>query len=254
VISNGVLVAGVMSVVSALSGLVVLGSRSRRRVSSSHGTARWESGQALRAAEGLLIGRRVSGADLLRFDGDGHLLTLAPTRSGKGVSAVIPNLLDYMGSAFVVDVKPENAAVTARRRREMGQDVRILDPFEAVGGWDGFNPLDLIDIDSPDAIDDARMIADMMVTVEGEGAENVHWNETARAFLAGLALHIKASAASEDQNLLHLRKLATLRRGTPRAAGPFEELLMQMLDSRAVDGLVARAAAMLLQKPSTGAT
>jgi type IV secretion system protein VirD4 len=229
--------------------LFVAGSRSRRKVSSSHGTARWESGQALRADDGLLIGRRVPSSHLLRFGGEGHLLTLAPTRSGKGVSAVIPNLLDYMGSAFVVDVKPENAAVTARRRRELGQDVRILDPFEAVGGWDGFNPLDLIDIQGPDAIDDARMIADMMVTVEGEGAENVHWNETARAFLAGLALHIKASASREDQNLLHLRRLATLRRGTPRATGPFEELLMQMLDSHAVDGLVARAAAVLLQKP-----
>jgi type IV secretion system protein VirD4 len=249
VISRGMLVAGVAAVASAMGILLVSNSRPRRKASSSHGTARWEDGQALRNDDGLLIGRHLSGRELHRFNGEGHLLTLAPTRTGKGVSAVIPNLLDYLGSVFVLDVKPENAAVTARRRRELGQDVRILDPFAAVGGWDGFNPLDLIDIESPDAIDDARMIADMMVTVEGEGAENVHWNETARAFLAGLALHIKSSAPKEDQHLLRLRKLATLRRGTPRAAGPFEELLTQMLDSRAVDGLVARAAAVLLQKP-----
>jgi type IV secretion system protein VirD4 len=49
--------------------------------------------------------------------------------------------LDYPGSVLVVDVKPENAAVTARRRRELGQDVRILDPFEVAGGWDGFTGL-----------------------------------------------------------------------------------------------------------------
>jgi type IV secretion system protein VirD4 len=247
-ISEGTLIAGLATLASALALLTVIGSTRRRAVSASHGTARWEAGEALRSEEGFLIGRRLSGGDLLRFDGEGHLLTLAPTRSGKGVSAVIPNLLDYVGSIFVIDVKPENAAVAARRRREMGQDVRILDPFGAVGGWDSFNPLDLIDVTSPDAIDDARMIADMMVATD-EGAENVHWNETARAFLAGLALHVKVKAVPEDQHLLFVRKLATLRRGTPRAGGPFEELLADMLDSRAVDGLIARSAAVLLQKP-----
>lgn len=246
--SQGLLVSGVTALLGTLGALFLTGSRSRRKVSSSHGTARWGGGDALLQEHGLLVGRRLAEDDLLRFEGEGHLLTLAPTRSGKGVSAVIPNLLDYMGSVFVVDVKPENAAVAARRRREMGQDVRILDPFAVVGGWDAFNPLDLIDISSPDAIDDARMIADMMVAVD-EGAENVHWNETARAFLAGLALHVKVNAPPEDQHLLCVRKLATLRRGTPRSPGAFEELLGHMLDSRAVDGLIARSAAVLLQKP-----
>lgn len=246
-VSHGIVATALTTIVMSFAALFVAGSTPRRKVSSSHGTARWGSGEALRE-QGLLIGRRIDGDDLLRFDGEGHLLTLAPTRSGKGVSVVIPNLLDYLGSAFVVDVKPENAAVTARRRREMGHDVRILDPFGVVGGWDAFNPLDLIDVHSPDAIDDARMIADMMVAVD-EGAENVHWNETARAFLAGLALHVKVNAVAEDQHLLCLRRLATLRRGTPRSGGPFEELLADMLDSRAVDGLIARSASVLLQKP-----
>ena len=34
-----------------------------------------------------------------RFRQDGHLLTCAPTGAGKGISAVIPNLLEYPGSA-----------------------------------------------------------------------------------------------------------------------------------------------------------
>ena len=42
------------------------------------------------------------------------IVTVAPTGSGKGIGAVIPNLLDYPGSALVLDVKGENAAVTAR--------------------------------------------------------------------------------------------------------------------------------------------
>lgn len=53
----------------------------------------------------------VSGAALACSAGAVALL-----RSGKGVSAAIPNLLDYPGSVLVVDVKPENAAVTNMTR------------------------------------------------------------------------------------------------------------------------------------------
>jgi type IV secretion system protein VirD4 len=249
ILSDAVLMAAGVTIATTLGGLLALGSGPRRVASASHGTARWGDGAALRREEGLLLGRHISQGGLLRFGGEGHLLTLAPTRSGKGVSAVIPNLLDHLGSVLVTDVKPELAAVAARRRREMGQEVRILDPYGAVGGWDGFNPLDLIDIDSPDAIDDARMLMDMMIDAAAEHGENVHWNETAREFGAGLLLHIRASASPEDRHLLHFRKLATLRRGTPRAPGPVDELLARMQDSRAAEGLVSRAAAVLHQKP-----
>ena len=52
----------------------------------------------------------------LHYTGDRHLLTVAPTRAGKGVAAIIPNLLTYPGSALVIDPKGENAMVTALRR------------------------------------------------------------------------------------------------------------------------------------------
>jgi type IV secretion system protein VirD4 len=44
----------------------------------------------------------------------GHILTCAPTGAGKGIGAVIPNLLTYPGSAFVLDLKGENFAVHSR--------------------------------------------------------------------------------------------------------------------------------------------
>ena len=65
------------------------------------------------------------GADR-RFRQDGHLLTCAPTGAGKGISGVIPNLLEYPGSAFVLDFKGETYAVTARTRRSMGHDVILI--------------------------------------------------------------------------------------------------------------------------------
>jgi type IV secretion system protein VirD4 len=68
-----------------------------------------------------------------RFRQGGHILTCAPTGAGKGIGAVIPNRLDYPGSAFVLDFKGENYAVTARACREAGQDVFLIDPFGITG-------------------------------------------------------------------------------------------------------------------------
>ncbi|RCX07126.1 type IV secretory system conjugative DNA transfer family protein, partial [Extensimonas vulgaris] len=97
----------------------------------THGSARWGTVAEIRQAghlvapgkpAGFALGR-VAGAPAgldQRFRFTGHVVTVAPTGSGKGIGAVIPNLLDYPGSALVLDVKGENAAVTARARRELG--------------------------------------------------------------------------------------------------------------------------------------
>ena len=39
-------------------------------------------------------------------------MTIAPTRTGKGVGTIIPNLLTAERSVLVIDPKGENAAVT----------------------------------------------------------------------------------------------------------------------------------------------
>src|SRR5205823_9324867 len=131
--------------------------RSRRMPTPtiSHGSARWGSPGIFAGETGLLLGR--SNDTLLRLPGEGHVLTVAPTRSGKGVSCVIPNLLDHPGSVLVTDPKGENYAVTARWRGAQGHAVHALDPFDVVGGTASYNPMDLIDSASTDVADDARL-------------------------------------------------------------------------------------------------
>src|SRR5437763_1904767 len=80
--------------------------------------------------------RRADAGKPLTYGGDGHLLTVAPTGAGKGVGAIIPALLSYPGSIIVTDIKGENYQVTARRRREMGHQVVVLDPFSLVTSRD----------------------------------------------------------------------------------------------------------------------
>ena len=61
----------------------------------------------------------------------GHILTVAPTRSGKGVGLVIPNLLNYDQNVIVIDPKGENYSITkAYRTGEMEQEFWCFDPFK----------------------------------------------------------------------------------------------------------------------------
>jgi len=231
--------------------LATLGVRRRgrsRSTSIAHGSAGWGDGADLHAQDGFALGRDASGR-ILRYGGDGHLITIAPTRSGKGVSCVIPNLLSYPGSALVTDVKSgELYAVTARHRETLTPALYALDPFGTVrlqrpDHRGAFNPLDLIDPAADDAIDDARLLAEMLVVPDGKPSESSFWVEEARGLLTGLILHVASEPHRDNRTLLEVRRLLTL---PPQG---FADLLKGML-ARPFDvhGLVARSAARLLQK------
>ena len=183
----------------------------------------------------LLIGRSFRTGKLLRYDGPAHLLTMAPTRSGKGVGTIIPNLLTIDRSVICIDPKGENARVTARTRATKGK-VWCLDPFGVSGQPAArYNPLDRLDSESLDLAEDAMTLADALVhDSAGQGGE-AHWNEEAKALIAGLILY---AVVHEDRE--H-RTLATVRDYLTLAPKDFANLLALMQDSRGAGGLIARA-------------
>ena len=198
------------AVAASLAVMTLWRRRRRSRPADSHGSAHWGDGANLRGEQGLLLGRERQ--RLLRFSGEGHVLTVAPTRAGKGVSAVIPNLLDYPGSVLVTDPKGENYAVTATWREALGHTVHAFDPFGVVQGEAAYNPLDLIDAASAEAVDDARLLADMLVLPGAREGEQAFWNEEARGVLTGLILHVAANAPAEMRTLPHVRELLKIGR------------------------------------------
>jgi type IV secretion system protein VirD4 len=221
----------------------------QRRPSGAFGTARWGDGARLAgAAEGVELGRRLEDGAPLRYNGDGHLITVVPTGGGKGVSAVIPALLHYPGSVLVPDVKPELYAITARRRREMGQKVVCIDAWSEVGGTDAINPMDFIDGESLDALDDAEMVADMCVAAAEQHSKEKHWTEESLALITGIVLHVKTTAPPELQNLPYVRKLLMLPRGTPEEPGAFDQLVDEMMRNPLIHNLISQRAAALTQK------
>ncbi|WP_426026157.1 type IV secretory system conjugative DNA transfer family protein [Brevundimonas sp. TSRC1-1] len=212
-----------------------------------HGSARWASERevwvSLGGGEGLIVGRenRRNG-QLLRYDGEQHLITIAPTRSGKGVGAIIPNLLTTNRSVLCIDPKGENARITLPARLRFGL-VEVLDPFGASGiPSSSFNPLDGLDPDSLELAEDAALLADALVYDPPGQTGEAHWNEEAKALIAGVILHVVCSEHPSARNLVTVRDRLTC---APEA---FDDMLSVMQKSRHAGGLVARAANRHLSK------
>ena len=99
---------------------------------------------------GFRNGKRIGWKD------DRHVVTVAGSRAGKGVSLMIPNLLLYEGSAPAFDPKGELARITGRARIKQGPRVHVLDPFgeNGVHPSSSFNPLAELDPNAETVIDD----------------------------------------------------------------------------------------------------
>lgn len=214
--------------------------------SDTHGSARFaarkEVAPLAKAKTGLLLGRDPDTGALLRYDGPSHLLTMAPTRAGKGVGAIIPNLLAADRSIICVDPKGENARVAGRARDRFGS-VHVLDPFGVTGlPSAAFNPLADLDPDGLDIAEDAAALADALVfDAPGEAGE-AHWNEEAKALLTGVILLAVAHEPPARRSLATVRELLT------SAPDVFLTTLGTMQQSEAAGGLIARAANRHLSK------
>ena len=211
----------------------------------SHGSARFANRKELKKfqrEDGLLIGRNPHTGRLLRYDGPAHLITLAPTRAGKGVGTVIPNLLAAERSVLVIDPKGENARIAGEARRRFGT-VHVLDPFEVSGmPSTAYNPLDRLTPDSLDLGEDAASLTEALVMDPPGQVTEAHWNEEAKAILGGL---IMFCVCHEDRDR---RSLATVREYLTLPPEKLRALLELMQDSDEAGGLIARAANRFLGK------
>ena len=197
------------------------------------------------------------------IDDDRHAMMVAGSRAGKGQCVIIPTLLEYVGSALVIDPKAELASITARRRGQggtrrdgteiegLGQEVAVLDPFGIGASWLGpyqasFNPMLRLEADSRTMIEDASAIADSLI-VRGDG-KDPHWDESALNFVQGIIVHVAThDGYEENRNLVTVHGL--LARALEVAGEETEPALFeQMLDNEAGDGFVQNSAANFYDK------
>ncbi|AJE23499.1 MULTISPECIES: type IV secretory system conjugative DNA transfer family protein [Azotobacter] len=268
--SIGVLATGV-----GLLGLVVtkmISANSSKANEYLHGSARWAGKKDIQAAgllarprrflevltgksapshSGVYVGAWVDNKGVqhyLRHNGPEHVLTYAPTRSGKGVGLVVPTLLSWSDSTVITDLKGELWALTAGWRQKHARNkVLRFDPASSNGGvrW---NPLDEIRIGTENEVGDVQNLATLIVDPDGKGLDS-HWQKTSQALLVGLIMHVLYKSKNEGTP-------ATLPEVDRNLADPdrdIGDLWMEMVTYSHVNGrnhpLVGSAARDMMDRP-----
>jgi type IV secretion system protein VirD4 len=170
------------------------------RRSTLHGDARFgtlpEARRAgLAARSGIILGR-LNGQTLISND-PGHVLIVGPTRTGKGVSFVIPNGLAWPGSMVTLDIKSENLKSFGAARAAKGDSVFVFAPGSASSHR--YNPLDYVR-PGPEMATDCANIASFLVAA---GSVENEWTLAARKTVAALLGYVMTS--------IHLEKARHIR-------------------------------------------
>ncbi len=232
---------GLLAVVVAIT-MSVWRSRQARKV-TTYGSARWADAADIRKAgliqpAGVFLGQHDD--HYLRHEGPEHVLTFAPTRSGKGVGLVVPTLLSWPASAVIHDIKGENWQITAGWRSRFSHCL-LFNPTDASSA--AYNPLLEVRRGAHE-VRDVQNIADILVDPEGALEKRNHWEKTSHALLVGAILHVLY--AGEDKTLRGVANFLS------DPASPFELTLHRMMTTKhlgdAQHPVVASAAREVLNK------
>ncbi|MDG2957053.1 type IV secretory system conjugative DNA transfer family protein [Bisgaard Taxon 10/6] len=197
----GACIAGVLIAIFPLlfAGLLLLGLKPKEEI---HGSARFATDQEV-AKSGLLSTAKKRAKNkypsvligkykgkFMHYSGQRFVYLAAPTRSGKGVGIVIPNLLTYEDSVVVVDIKFENFEYSAGFREQQGQEVFLFSPdgYEKDGKLftHRYNPLHYVRRDPRYRDGDIRRIfASIFPSKQGDP-----WNDLAANFACGMTAYL----------------------------------------------------------------
>lgn len=168
---------------------------------SLHGTARWANLKDIKhtglmeppkGKNAVVVGgfKHKNSIRYLYHQGPEHILGFAPSRSGKGVSLMLPTLFTWLDSVVILDIKGEGWALTSGWRKIYAKNkVLKFDPTDSSGTGARFNPLEEIRINTGHDVADSQIIANMIVDPDGHGLID-HWQKTSYALLTGVILHL----------------------------------------------------------------
>ena len=158
---------------------------------------------------------------------------LAPTGTGKGVSFVIPNLLNWKNSAIVHDIKLENYELTSGyRKNELKQKIFVWNPMAKDGLTNCYNPLDWISKDKDVMVGDIQIILKFLLP-----EDDCLQSET-RVFLTGIILYL----ITETKNATFSKILRILRENN------LSDKLKDMLNSSKLHTVARINISLFLQK------
>ncbi|NDJ28063.1 sodium:calcium antiporter [Campylobacter sp. MIT 12-8780] len=147
---------------------------------------------------GIIIGKY--GKKFLQFGGQQFVALGAPTRSGKGVGIVIPNLLHWQESAVVQDIKQECFDYTSKYRAEkLGNKVFLFNPFST--RTHRYNPFTYIDMADSENADSQLMDLANIIYPLGNDDTSKFFSQQAQNLFIGLCYLYKDLTMSEKGEL-----------------------------------------------------
>lgn len=164
---------------------------------------------------------------VIRFDMNVCAMLLAGTRLGKGVSTVVPTLLDFKYSVITIDPKGENYTITAGYRMLFNYVYK----FSPVS-YDTlcFNCLE--EMDENNVFRDANTIAQILTDpTNPESNADPHWTDTARTLLTAAILHCKCSDY-EDKSIPGVYKFLASGNDPNDKGDAKRNILKKMINSR----------------------
>lgn len=178
------------------------------------------------------------------LNSDSMMLTVAAMGGGKSLYAAWNTLLLWRGGAFVLDPKGEHAQRTGLHR-PTGSPVHIIDPWGDVphlyeGQGASFNPLEEIDINSPNARDDIFQIVESCIMQEAdENANSKHFRENAQKIMTGVIAHVLSAFPEENHNLPSIYDI--ILTGAPDGVASDPKAFDLLVDRMAVNDAMGRA-------------
>lgn len=157
-------------------------------------------GAAPRRTIGFCDRARPSEGDLITYSGDGHLITFAPTGTGKTSGPVICNALRHPGQLIVLDLKGEVYKATADARRAMGQEVHVLDLHDD-GMRGSLNPLDLVVRSGTDPSATARSFAAELIDRNPANEKDRFWGDSSENLITAAVSYLLADGEPEKRSL-----------------------------------------------------
>ncbi len=219
----------------------------RKNINTTHGSASWGDKKDikkahLRAKEGVILGINpftytknliFKQTYLLQYDINekSHILLVAPTRSGKGVSTIVPTLLTWRESVFVLDIKGgENWHLTAAyRKKGLKQKVLKFDPLSTDGTTARWNPLAEIRYRTDREYTDVMTIANMIADPTGKMSsdpKSKHWVVTSSALIEAVIVHLLYMHDREHRPVPNMGDVARFIASPSRS---FDEAINEMM-------------------------
>src|ERR1022692_3088797 len=158
-------------------------------------------GRSVATSRGMGFSQRQhkGGGELVTYSGDGHLITFAPTGTGKTSGPVICNALKHPGQLIVLDMKGEVYAATASARRAMGQKVHVLD-LRDDGHAGSLNPLDLAAQSGNDPAAIARSFAAELIE-RGVDERDRFWNDWSETMITAGVAWLLADCPKQERRM-----------------------------------------------------